>query len=246
MLMKMEICIDSVESAIIAQHAGADRVELCAGLIEGGTTPSAGTIQAVRRHVTLGVMVIIRPRGGDFLYHELEMETMLEDVHTAKRLGADGVVVGCLRSDGSIHVEQTRALIQAARPMSVTFHRAFDQCAEPLLALEQVMELGAERLLTSGQEASALEGVELIRTLREKAANRIIIMPGGGITPRNVRKIVALTGASEIHMSCRRTVESGMTHRNSRVFMGAALYPPEYQRKIADESGIRSVRQAVP
>jgi copper homeostasis protein len=243
--MKLEICIDSVESAVIAQHAGADRVELCAGLIEGGTTPSAGTIQAVRRRVTLGVMVIVRPRGGDFLYNDFELETMLEDVHTAKRLGADGVVVGCLRSDGSINLEQTRALIQAARPLSVTFHRAFDLCAEPLLALEQIIELGAERLLTSGQEASVLEGADLIRTLRERAANRIIILPGGGITPRNVQKIAALTGASELHLSCRRTVESGMVHRNSRVFMGGALYPPEYQRKLADESGIRSVRQAV-
>jgi copper homeostasis protein len=243
--MKLEICIDSVESAVVAQNAGADRVELCAGLIEGGTTPSAGAIQAVRRRVTLGVMVIIRPRGGDFLYDDLEMETMLEDVHTAKRLGADGVVVGCLRADGGIHLEQTRALIQAARPMLVTFHRAFDLCADPRAALEQVVELGAERLLTSGQEATVLEGAELIRSLREQAAGRVIIMPGGGITPRNAGKIVALTGASEIHLSCRRTVDSAMTHRNGRVYMGGALYPPEYQRKIADEAGIRTVRQAI-
>jgi copper homeostasis protein len=243
--MKLEICIDSVESAIEAQKAGADRVELCAGLIEGGTTPSAGTIKAVRHHSTLGVMVIIRPRGGDFLYSDLEMEVMLEDIHTAKKLGANGAVIGCLRADGEIDLDQTRALMQAARPMSVTFHRAFDLCRDPMAALEQVIELGADRILTSGQEASCLEGADMLGALREKAGSRIVIMPGGGITPRNVKKIVALTGVSEIHMSCRRGVESGMKYRNSRVFMGGALYPPEYGRKIADEAGIRSVREVV-
>lgn len=243
--MKLEICIDSAASAVAAQRGGADRVELCAGLIEGGTTPSAGTIKAVRRAASLGVMVIIRPRGGDFLYSEWEMESMLEDIHTAKSLGADGVVVGCLKADGTIDTDKSRVLIQAARPLPVTFHRAYDLCRDPLQALEQVIELGAARLLTSGQEASVLEGADLIRTLREKAGSRLIVMPGGGITPRNVAKIVQLTGASEIHMSCRKTADSGMTFRNSRVFMGGALYPPEYALKVADEDGIRGVRRII-
>ena len=242
--MKLEICIDSVASAIVAQQAGADRVELCAGLIEGGTTPSAATIGLVRKYASLGLMVIIRPRGGDFLYSELETEVMLEDIHTAKSLGADGVVIGCLQADGNLDLDKNRALIQAARPLSVTFHRAFDLCRDPFQALEQIVELGADRILTSGQEASVLEGADLIRALQQKAGDRITIMPGGGITPRNVKKIVALTGAREIHLSCRKSMESGMTYRNSRVFMGGALFPPEYTLKVADEAGIRTVLKA--
>jgi copper homeostasis protein len=241
--MKLEICIDSLESARIAQAAGADRVELCQALLEGGTTPSPGAIRQVRQHCTLGVMVIIRPRGGDFLYTDDETEVMLEDIHYAKAAGADGVVIGCLHADGTVDLDQTRALIQAARPLAVTFHRAFDLCRDPFAALEQIIELGAERILTSGQESTVLEGAEVIRELVQRARGRIVIMPGGGITTRNVKKIVALTGVSEVHMSCRRSVDSGMQHRNSRVAMGGTLSPPEYGKKIADERGIRAVLQ---
>ena len=239
--MKLEICVDSVESVVLAQQAGADRVELCAGLIEGGTTPSAGMLQAVRKRASLGVMVIIRPRGGDFLYSSEELEVMLADVAMAKQTGADGVVIGCLAADGAVDRDATRALIRAARPMKVTFHRAFDLCRDPVEALEQLIELGADRILTSGLEGTVLEGVDVIRDLIRRAAGRVIIMPGGGITPRNVGKIVTLTGADEIHMSCRRGVESGMKFRNSRVNMGGALFPPEYARKVADEKGIQEV-----
>jgi copper homeostasis protein len=148
-----------------------------------------------------------------------------------------------LRPDGSIDVERTRALIEAARPLPVTFHRAFDVCRDPFEALEQLVELGVKRLLTSGQESTVLEGIELIRVLREKAKGRIVVMPGGGITPGNVRKIVELSGVDEVHMAWTRTHESGMRHRNPRVFMGGALYPPEYSREVAEEKGIRSVRE---
>lgn len=239
--MKLEICIDSVESALAAEAAGADRVELCQGLIEGGTTPSPGTIRLTRKLTSLGVMVIIRPRGGDFLYTDHETDVMLEDIRAAKAAGADGVVIGCLNADGSIDVKKCRPLILAAQPMSVTFHRAFDLCRDPFEALEQIIDLGCDRMLTSGQEATVLEGADLIRDLITKAGDRIVIMPGGGITTRNVGKIVALTGAQEIHMSCRRSLDSGMQHRNARVFMGGALYPPEYAHKIADTDGIRNV-----
>ncbi len=241
--MKLEICVDSVESAVVAQRAGADRVELCASLIEGGITPSPGTIQTARRKVTLGLMVMIRPRGGDFLYNDFETEAMLDDVRAAKSLGADGVVFGCLRPDGGIDLERTRDLLEAARPLAVTFHRAFDVCRDPFEALEQLATLGVTRLLTSGQESSVLEGIELIRTLRERAKGRIIVMPGGGITPANARRVVELSGADELHMAWTRTQESGMSHRNRRVFMGGALYAPEYSREVAEEEGIRSVRQ---
>lgn len=239
--MKLEICIDSVESALAAEAAGADRVELCQGLIEGGTTPSPGTIRLTRKHTNLGVMVIIRPRGGDFLYTDHETDVMLEDIREAKAAGADGVVIGCLSADGTVDVEKNRALILAAQPMSVTFHRAFDVTRDPFEALETVIDLGCDRILTSGQEASVLEGADLIRELIAKAGDRIVIMPGGGITTRNVGKIAALTGAEELHMSCRRTLDSGMQFRNSRVYMGGALYPPEFARKIADTDGIRNV-----
>jgi copper homeostasis protein len=232
-----------VESAVVAQRAGADRVELCASLIEGGITPSHGTIKAARSKLTLGLMVMIRPRGGDFLYDDVETEAMLEDVEVAKSLGADGVVFGCLRPDGAIDTDKTRALTSAARPLAVTFHRAFDVCRDPFEALEQLAELGVARLLTSGQESSVLEGIERIKTLRERAKGRVVVMPGGGITPGNVRKIVELSGADEIHMAWMTTRESGMSHRNRRVFMGGALYPPEYSREVAEEEGIRSVRQ---
>ena len=239
--MKLEICIDSVESALAAEVAGADRVELCQGLIEGGTTPSPGTIRLARKHTNLGLMVIIRPRGGDFLYTDHEMDVMLEDIREAKAAGADGVVIGCLNADGTVDVEKNRTLILAAQPMSVTFHRAFDVTRDPFEALETIVDLGCDRILTSGQEASVLEGADLIRELIAKAGDRIVIMPGGGITTRNVGKIAALTGAQEIHMSCRRSLDSGMQFRNSRVYMGGALYPPEFARKIADTDGIRNV-----
>ncbi len=239
--MKLEICIDSLESAQRAEVAGADRVELCQALLEGGTTPSPGTIKLVRARCRLGLMVIIRPRAGDFLYTDEETEVMLEDIHYARAAGADGVVIGCLQADGDIDLVRTRALIQTARPLQVTFHRAFDLCRDPFAALEQIIELGCERVLTSGQESTVLEGADTIRELVQRARGRIIVMPGGGITTRNVKKIVALTGVSEVHMSCRRSVDSGMQYRNTRVAMGGALSPPEYGRKVADEHGIRAV-----
>lgn len=244
--MKLEICIDSVESALAAQAGGADRVELCAGLMEGGLTPSAGMIKAVRSRVTLGLMVIIRPRGGDFLYDDAEIEVMLEDIAVAKELGADGVVIGCLKADGGIDGEKTRALMQAAGSLEITFHRAFDVSRDAYESLELLAGLGVHRILTSGQEASVLEGADLIRDLVKAAGSRTIILPGGGITPRNIGKIAALTGASEFHLSCRRSVDSGMHYRNHRPAMGAALYPPEYSRKVADEAAIRTILDSFP
>lgn len=241
----VEICVDSAGAALGAQEGGADRVELCDNLFEGGTTPSAGCIKVARATLRIGLHILVRPRGGDFLYTDTETEVMLEDIRAARELGAEGVVIGCLTADGRIDTGKTLALVEAARPMSVTFHRAFDMCRDPFEALEELVRLGVDRLLTSGQEASCVEGLELLTDLQRKAAGRIIIMPGGGITPRNVRKIVEVAGVAEVHLSARRTVESGMTWRNSRVFMGGALRPPEYSWKTADPDAIRSVVQAV-
>ena len=228
-----------------AERGGADRVELCDNLLEGGTTPSAGAIKLARQQTRLGLHVIIRPRGADFLYSPVELAVMREDILTARSLGADGVVIGCLTADGDIDGERTAALVEAARPMSVTFHRAFDMCRDPRGGLEKLIDLGVDRLLTSGQEATVIEGLELIAELQRQAAGRIIIMPGGGITLRNVRRIAEATGVGEVHLSARAGVESRMQHRNSRVFMGGTLRPPEFSWKSTDETTVRGVVDAL-
>ncbi len=239
--MKIEICVDSVEGAMAAERGGADRVELCDNLLEGGTTPSGGCIKVAREKLRIGLQVIIRPRGGDFLYSEVECAVMREDIRLAKTLGADGVVIGCLTAAGDIDLARTRELIEEARPLNVTFHRAFDMCRDPRQALEDLVQLGVDRVLTSGQEASVLEGLDLICELQKQARGRIVIMPGGGLTPRNIGKIVRASGVSEVHLSARSTVESRMQHRNSRCFMGGALRPSEFSWKMTDESAVRSV-----
>ncbi|MGO8676845.1 MAG: copper homeostasis protein CutC [Limisphaerales bacterium] len=243
--MRVEICVDSTVGAFAAERGGADRVELCDNLLEGGTTPSAGCIKVARRGLKIGLQVIVRPRGGDFLYSEEEMQVMREDVVTARELGADGVVIGCLTAAGDIDRARTGELIELARPLNVTFHRAFDMCRDPREALEVLIGLGVERVLTSGQEASCLEGLDLIAALHRIAAGRIVIMPGGGVTPANVQRIVAATGVTEVHLSARHSVESGMTYRNPRVFMGGTLRPPEFSWKTTDAAAVQGVVQTL-
>jgi copper homeostasis protein len=242
-MMRVEICVDSAAGALAAEQGGADRVELCDNLLEGGTTPSAGCIKTARRGLKIGLQVIIRPRGGDFLYTEEEMEVMREDIRAAGEYGADGVVLGCLTAEGEIDRERAGELIALARPMNVTFHRAFDMCRDPHQGLEDLIALKADRVLTSGQEASCIEGLEQIAALQRQAAGRIIVMPGGGVTPQNVGRIVAATGVSEVHLSARRSVESGMKYRNTRVFMGGTLRPPEFSWKTADQAAVQRVVQ---
>lgn len=239
MSIVLEICIDSVEAAIAAQQGGAQRVELCADLLEGGITPSAGTIQLARRSVDIGINVIIRPRGGDFCYTPLEFEVMKLDIETAKAAGADGVVIGILNEDGTVDEERTRELVALARPMSVTFHRAFDMTRDPYEALETLIELGIDRVLTTGQESSSLEGLDLITDLVKKAGERIIIMPGGA-TERNFKKIVETSGVKEFHLLAPGTRESPMTYRNPRCFMGGELRPPEYSLMVTDPEQVRA------
>jgi copper homeostasis protein len=238
--MTIEVCIDSVQSAINAQEAGAARVELCDNLFEGGTTPSAGTIATARQQISIGLQVIIRPRGGDFLYSDLEMEIMKHDIQTAKQLGADGVVIGILTAPGRVDKVRCAALIELARPMNITFHRAFDMTRDPLEALEDIISLGCERLLTSGQQKTAIEGQELITELHKKAAGQIIIMPGGGVDEFNINQLAA-TGVRECHVSVRKTVSSGMDYRNQQVFMGGELRLPEYENKVADPDRLKKL-----
>ena len=241
----LEICIGSVGGAIAAEASGADRVELCDNLLEGGTTPSAGTIRRAIASVSIGVNVIIRPRGGDFCFSDVEFDVMMEDVAFAKSAGANAVVIGILNPDGSVDVERCRALTEAARPLSVTFHRAFDMVRDAHEALDTLIDLGVDRVLTSGLEESALEGMDLLSELAQRAGNRIIVMPGGGITERNIGKILAGTGAKEVHVSASSTVDGAMTFRDTRAFMGGEFRPPEYSRKETDGERIRAFRDAL-
>lgn len=230
--MLFEICANSVESCLAAQAGGAHRVELCAGITEGGTTPSCGEVTMARQLLDIKLHIIIRPRGGDFLYSPLEASIMEHDIRMARRAGVDGVVIGCLTAEGDIDVALTRRLVAAAEGMSVTFHRAFDQCREPLVALEQLVELGCRRILTSGAQPTALQGVGLLKELVTRAAGRIIILPGSGINETNIARIARETGAREFHFSARESVESGMKHRCTTVPMHGAVPPSQYTQYV--------------
>ena len=223
---KFEICANSVESCLAAQEGGADRVELCAGIPEGGTTPSYGEIKLARKLLTKTKLhVIIRPRGGDFLYTPLELERMEEDIRICRELGVDGVVFGCLTEVGEIDREANRRLVELARPMSVTFHRAFDRTADPMKALEDIISLGCNRILTSGQQPKAIDGINLLAQLEKKLKEYplppIQLLAGSGVNEENIRQIFDATGIHEYHFSARVNVVSKMKHYNHEVYMGA-------------------------
>lgn len=239
----VEVCVDSVESAEAAQAGGADRIELCSALGEGGLTPSPGLLEVVRRRVTRPIAVMIRPRAGDFDATPAEFEVMRRDLLFLKERGADLFVFGLLSPDGTIDVARTRELVEWARPLPVTFHRAFDLTRDPRAALEALVEVGCARVLTSGQEKSALEGLELITELVGLAGDRIIVVPGGGITERNVSRILRESGANEFHVSASATRDSRMAFRNTRVPMGRTLAASEYALPVADEARVRRFRE---
>lgn len=238
----LEACVDSVEGALAAQAGGADRVELCAALVEGGLTPSAAAIELARRHLTIGLHVLIRPRGGDFCYSDLEMDVMCRDVEVAKSLGADGIVLGALQPDAAVDIDKTAVLIARARPLPVTFHRAFDMAADAFAALDALIALSVERLLTSGQAATADAGADLIARLVQHAADRITIMAGGGIGEQTIARIVQNTGVREVHLSGRAPVESRMAVRNPHISLGGDPRRPEYQRMTTSAARIRACR----
>ena len=227
-MFRFEICANSVASCLAAQEGGAHRVELCAGIPEGGTTPSYGMIRSARESISIGLNVIIRPRGGDFLYSKEEIREMIYDIRTARELGADGLVFGCLTPKGAVDMETMKTLMDAAGDTPVTFHRAFDHTNDPFKALEDIISLGCTRILTSGCRPTALEGAELLAGLVEKAGDRIIIMPGCGVREGNIAEIARLSGAREFHFSARESVESGMFFRNPDVAMGSEDDPYGY------------------
>jgi copper homeostasis protein len=223
----LEILAYSIEACIVAEKAGADRIELCDNPGEGGTTPSAGTIRQAIHRANIPVFPMIRPRGGDFLYSDAEFEAMREDIRMCKSFGAQGVVLGLLLANGTVDMARTSRLVEEAYPLDVTFHRAFDQTADPLQALEDIITCGCTRILTSGQQSRAEEGIALIRTLVDKAADRIIIMPGSGIRSANLPVFIKDTGASEFHSSAGILVEGGMAHRPPLFAQGQLLQMPD-------------------
>lgn len=239
-MYRLEICANSVASCEEAQRGGAYRVELCAGIPEGGTTPSYGEIMVARELLNIKLNVIIRPRGGDFLYSGIEFKTMLNDIEICKKAGVDGVVFGCLTADGEIDMEKNSELIKASEDMSTTFHRAFDRCKNPMESLESIISLGFDRILTSGGESKAEQGVGLLKELVKKADSRIIIMPGSGINEENIKEIARKTGAKEFHLSARLPVESGMKFRNSGFSMGGEnISIDEYKMLITSAERVR-------
>ena len=239
----LEVCVDSVESAIAAQRGGARRVELCANLIEGGTTPSGGLISAVRDSITIDVNVMIRPRAGDFCYSEPEIDIMRRDILLAKERGANGVVLGLLNSNGNVNKVHTREFVELAAPLKVTFHRAFDMSQDLFRSLADLEGTGVHCILTSGGEQTALEGIGTLKRLVEAANGELAIMAGSGIKERNVAKIVKETGVRQIHASLKLAVPSTMHYQNRKISMGT-VKGHEYSRYVVDEQEVQRLLQA--
>ncbi|MBQ7554802.1 MAG: copper homeostasis protein CutC [Bacteroidaceae bacterium] len=245
---KIEICANSVESALMAQKGGADRVELCTGIAEGGITPSIGEVSEAKDSLSKTLMnVMIRPRGGDFCYSPHELRAMENDILVMCLMPIHGFVFGCLTPAGDVDMKAMRRLMKRikVKGKGVTFHRAFDMCRNPFQALEDIIALGCERILTSGLQATAEEGIPLIKKLVEQAAGRIVIMPGCGITPQNIRKIAEETGATEFHFSGRHAVGSPMQFRNPHVSMGGTDQIDEYSRLVTDPAMVKAAWKAL-
>jgi len=235
-----EVCANSVKSCLAAQEGGAHRVELCTAIPEGGTTPSFGEVVIAREMLQIKLNVIVRPRSGDFLYSPLEIRSMLKDIEMCKKLNVNGVVFGVLNSTGNINISAMNELMAASKGMSVTFHRAFDMCRDPHTTLEEIINLGCDRILTSGQQPTAEEGIPLLKKLNEQAQNRVIILAGSGVNETNIQKIASETGISEFHFSAREKQRSQMVYRNPFVSMGGTVHINEYEnaytsaRKVND------------
>jgi copper homeostasis protein len=241
----VEACVDSVESARAAERGGADRLELCDNLVEGGTTPSAGMILECRAEVRIPIYVMIRPRGGDFLYSGLELAVMERDITLAQELGADGVVFGLLTSAGKVDDRRTGRMVSRSFPLDVTFHRAIDVARDPLEALDRLIDLGVDRVLTSGGRAKALSGAKVIKAMVDRARGRIGILAGSGINERNAAQIVKRTGVGEVHVRGTVRRSSGMKFRARGVsFRGDGL-PSDFVTEVTDSGRIRRVVQAV-
>lgn len=232
--VQLEICCGSIDDAIQADAGGADRVELCSALFLGGLTPSLGTLQEAKRRVKIPVIMMVRPRSGGFCYTEAEMATMERDVEAAVVNGADGVVFGILEQDGRIDVPRSTRLRELIGGRQAVFHRAFDVTPDPYAALEQLIDMGITRLLTSGQKNSVPEGIDLIKRLIDRAGDRIEVLPGGGIAAYNIKEVVERSGCRQVHLTAWGTVTDSSTQANRAVTFGGALYPSEDRYQMTD------------
>ncbi len=241
MKRKLEICCYSVESAINAERSGADRIELCDNYLEGGTTPSYATIQYSVEKLNIPVNIIIRPRGGDFLYSNVEYEIIKQDVLAAKKLNASGIVIGFLTSSGEIDIEKTKEIVELAKPLEITFHRAFDMCKDPLKAIGQLKKIGITRILTSGAKNTAIEGINLLAKLVKKAGNEIIVMPGSGINKNNLSELIQKTKAIEYHSSAKTFKNSKMNYFNKNISMGSVDSINEFRKITVDPEKVKKM-----
>lgn len=237
----IEIATSDFVTTSAAVAGGADRIELCSNLGEGGTTPSYGTIYQCREKFSVSLYPIIRPRGGDFLYTDDEYDIMLHDTKLCKQLGCDGIVVGILNADGTIDMKRTAALIDIAYPMGATFHRAFDRCRDPFEALEHLVQIGCERILTSGQQPTAPEGIDLIAQLNQKADHRLVVMPGSGVRKENIKMLAEKTGCTEFHSSLRGKKKGQMQF----IHPAFATSEESYSNNSIDRAEVNALRDAL-
>lgn len=240
----LECCVDSVESAIAAKNGGADRLELCQGLVIGGITPGTSLFREIRKYVDIRIHALMRPRFGDFCYTDYEVDVLCGDIRTFRELGADAVVIGALNPEGAMDAEAMKRMIDAAGDMDVTLHRAFDVCRDPFEALETAKELGINTILTSGQRKNAKEGMEILKQLKEKADGKIDIMAGAGIDAGVIRYLAPQTGITTFHMSGKKTLDSSMVYRKEGINMGLPSMS-EFEIWRTDEKKIREAREAL-
>jgi len=237
----IEICVENTDGLVAAQNAGADRAELCASLVEGGLTPSYGMVREAQRVAKIPFFVMVRPRGGDFLYSEIEFNSMLEDVKAFRDMGVEGIVAGCLTADGRIDVGRMKAIVEAARPMKVTCHRAFDMTRDHVEAIEALVEAGVDRVLTSGRHETGVEGIDVLRETVAAARGRIVIMGCGALDATNIAKVLDSTHVDEVHFAALVWERSGMQFRNAHVGMGGTELDREYSNQVTSEPLVRQI-----
>jgi copper homeostasis protein len=230
----LEVCAFNIQSCIIAEKAGANRVELCDNPVEGGTTPSHGAIRQTRERVSIQLYPIIRPRAGNYFYDDDEFAIMKKDIELCKQSGCDGISVGIQKQDGEIDTERLKRVVEWAYPLGVTCNRVFDAAPDPFKALEEIIQCGCERILTSGQKSAAPDATEILASLIKQADERILIMPGAGVRSSNIEKLIRETGASEYHTSARKAIQNNVTHQNPEVLDIGNVY-------LADEEELRRI-----
>lgn len=243
--VKIEICSGSAVDAIAAADSGAGRVELCSSLFLGGLTPSIGSLQLVKRHTDVPVMAMVRPREGGFCYTHLEYETILLDAAELLAKGADGLVFGFLHEDGTIDSQKTSQLVQRSAGKPTCFHRAFDLVPDWQEALDQLIEIGVSRVLTSGQKPSVMDALDTIKAMVEYARGRIEILPGGGIRPERIKDVLAKTGVDQVHLSLRKAMRDRSTDNRPAIYFGDVNYAPDYSYKVTDEDAVRKLVEEV-